>query len=85
MENLPALSAKELMSLLLFDGRLEDGRTNHGVAFKKLVDGKVRYVLIPDKPGSIPKGTLHGILSYKQSGIGRKGLGEIIERYRGRR
>ena len=40
-----------------------------------------RVTIIPDKRSSLPPGTLAAILGPKQSGLGREGLAEMIERH----
>lgn len=50
--------------------------------FKKISKGKTLVIIIPTKKGTLPEGTLGGILGTKQSGIGKKGLKELIEKYK---
>ena len=71
------------MELLELDGWTRGRRTNHGVFFSIQFPGErmLRSTVIPDKPGSLPTGTLGGILGVKQSGLGRGGLQDLITRY----
>ena len=76
----PAISGRQLINLLKRDGWAEGGRTRHGVALTKLVGGRTKIAIIPDTRASLPKGTLHDILGVKQTGIGKRGLLELLNR-----
>ena len=82
MAELPSLSSRELISLLRYDGWEEGRNTRHGVAFKKLVDGEIRSTIVPYNRKSLGKKTLHQILGSQQTGLGRQGLLELIEKRR---
>lgn len=83
MSRLPALTGEQLISLLEKDGWTNEGKTTHGVSMQKYVNGRFKVVIIPVKKNkSIPTKTLGDILSVKQSGIGRKGLEELIKKYK---
>jgi len=82
VSDIPAISGNQLIALLQKDGWTLAGQRTHGVALKKADDsGRVRVALIKPTSKSLPEQTLGGILSVKQSGIGRKGLRELIEKY----
>ena len=70
------------MSLLRYDGWEEGRNTRHGIAFKKWVEGEIRSTVIPYKRKSLGKKTLYEILGTQQTGIGRQGLLDLIEKRR---
>lgn len=74
----PAISGPELAKLLKDDGWIAVGRNAHGIAYKKVVDGKPLIATIPTDSRSLPKGTLRNILSPKQTGLGREGLLRLV-------
>lgn len=71
------------MALRSKDGRQSGGRRTHGVFyFKRFPNERIpRSTVIPDKSGPLPDPTLGAILSVKQTGLGKSGLMELIERY----
>ena len=81
--DLPAISGKDLIRLLQKDGWEVLRSSAHGVALRKYdpIQGRMLITTIPNKSGSLSPGTLGSILSPKQTGIGRKGLSELITRY----
>jgi len=81
MSKLPALSGQELARLLERDGWIYRGTSRHGRSYAKRVRGEWRVTVIPMNPGSLPKGTLHAILSEKQTGLGRRGLRRLLNKY----
>jgi predicted RNA binding protein YcfA (HicA-like mRNA interferase family) len=82
-EKLPQFTGTQLIKLFKKDGWIEKRRSKHGVSmFKKISEGKTLVIIIPTKKGTLPEGTLGGILGTKQSGIGKKGLKELIEKYK---
>ena len=80
MAEIPALTGRQLISLLMRNGWVEQRRANHGVFLVKLVDGRRRTALVKDTSRDIPRGTLSAILSSKQTGLGRAGLLRLMER-----
>lgn len=81
--DLPSFTGLELIALFRKDGWSDAGRRTHGLALQKRDhDGRVRTVIIPTKSKRLPDQTLGAILSVKQSGIGRKGLEEMVNRRR---
>lgn len=81
MPNLPAISGKQLAKLLQLDGWVIKGRSTHGIALHKRIDDKNIVTTIPDKKKSLPDGTLHAILSMKQTQLGNRGLQKLIDTY----
>jgi len=78
---IPAISGKQLLKLLVEkDGWVEGRKTRHGISLTKLVGGRTKVTVIPDTRASLPDGTLRAILSAKQTGIGKRGLLEILNR-----
>jgi len=78
---LPAISGKKLIKLLRQDGWEIHRRTRHGIALIKAVGGRTRTTIVQDTRASIPDGTLSDILGQKQTGIGKKGLLELVNKY----
>ena len=80
----PAISGPQLMELLELDGWTRGRRANYGVFFSKQFPGEhlPRSTVVPDRPRSLPAGTLGAILGVKQTGLGRDGLQDLIARYR---
>jgi len=76
----PAISGKQLIKLLKEDGWVEGRRVRHGIALTKSFGERTKVAIIPDTRASLPVGTLHGILSTKQTGIGKRGLLELLNR-----
>ena len=82
-EKIPAISGSELIELLVKDGWECVRNATHGASLKKYdtKTKRTKVVIIPTKPGSLPPTTLGRILSVKQSGIGRKGLLKLLEKF----
>jgi len=78
---IPAISGKQLISLLEKDGWEKRRRAKHGIAFSKYINGVNKVTIIPDTKASLPEGTLQAILSMKQTGIGKRGLLQLINKY----
>ena len=78
---LPALSGKKLINLLEKDGWSAMCRTRHGVALIKKIGDRTRVTIVQDTRAIIPEGTISDILSQKQTGIGKKGLLELVNTY----
>lgn len=76
----PAISGKQLTKLLKKDGWVEGRRTRHGIALTKPTGERTKVAIIPDTRAPLPEGTLHDILGTKQTGIGKKGLLELLNR-----
>ena len=78
---LTAISGKKLIKLLQQDGWKIHRRTRHGVALIKAVSGRTKTTIVQDTRADIPDGTLSDILGHKQTGIGKKGLLELVNKY----
>ena len=78
---LPAISGKQLLKLLVEkDGWVEGRKTRHGISLTKPIGVQTKVTVIPDTRASLPGDTLRAILSVKQTGIGKRGLLEILNR-----
>jgi predicted RNA binding protein YcfA (HicA-like mRNA interferase family) len=77
----PALSGKQLIRLLRKDEWILKGRTRHGVALAKHFGDRTRVTVIPDTKASLDDGTLAAILGVKQTGIGKKGLLDLVNKF----
>jgi predicted RNA binding protein YcfA (HicA-like mRNA interferase family) len=78
---LPPLNGKQLIRLLEKDGWVGCGRTRHGVALVKQTGNKKVITIVPDKKAELPDGTLSNILGVKQTGIGKAGLLDLVNKY----
>lgn len=75
MAKLPAITGKQLVSLLKKDGWVEVRRSTHGVFLAK---GRLSTV-VQNTSKSLPRGTLLDILGTRQTQIGRNGLQRLID------
>ena len=83
---LPAVTGMELMRLLEKDGWDKGRETQHGRFFSRSSPGQARpaSTVIPATSRSLAPAVLSRILGPKQTGIGRRGLEQLLRRY-GRR
>lgn len=77
----PAISGKKLIKLLRKDGWIPKRYAQHGVALAKATSGRTRVTVIPNTRASLDEGTLAAILGPKQTGIGKKGLLHLINKF----
>ena len=72
------------MRLLERDGWTLGRMTRHGIFVSRRFPGETvpRSTVILDKTTDLTDGTLGGILSVRQTGLGRVGLKDLIDRYR---
>ena len=80
---LPAVTGLQLIELLRRDGWELRGDSRHGAALTKYDHerSQMLWAIVPKRGKPLPKTLLHRILSVKQTGIGRKGLQSLIEKY----
>lgn len=78
---LPSITGKKLIKLLQKDGWICHRRTRHGVALKKAMSNHTKITIVQDTRATLPDGTLSKILSQDQTGIGKRGLLKIINKY----
>ncbi len=81
MPDLPTLSGRELYRILLADGWEPVRRANHGELLIKRYGDQNRRTIVRNTGQDIPRGTLAAILGPRQTGLGRDGLLELIERH----
>jgi predicted RNA binding protein YcfA (HicA-like mRNA interferase family) len=81
-QRIPALTGLELIKLLKKDGWVEHRQATHGIALVKLFKDGTRVTIVPKTKANLPIGTLMAILGEKQTGIGKKGLLGVLNRYR---
>ncbi|MDA0987661.1 MAG: hypothetical protein O2783_00695 [Chloroflexi bacterium] len=81
MQELPALTGKQLLKMLLADGWEIKRRVPHGVFLKKRFSNTTRLTTVKDTRSYIPNGTLGAILGPQQTGIGKPGLRALIAKY----
>ena len=76
-----ALSGRQLLRLLQKDGWSIGRRAKHGITLTKSFGDYIKVTFVPDTRASLPLGTLMAILGAKQTGIGRKGFADLIDKY----
>lgn len=83
MGDLPAITGKELIRLLVKDGWEIRRKMNHGMGLSKYFPEIDRHLItcVPDKNTPLSKSTLGLILGPNQSKIGREGLQKLIDEY----
>ena len=77
----PAISGKKLIKLLRKDGWIHKRQARHGVALAKITSGRTKVTVIPDTRASLDEGTLAAILGSKQTGIGKRRLLDLINKF----
>lgn len=78
---IPAITGDQLIELLQKDGWTTVRKTTHGISlFKDFGDFK-RLTIVRKGETPIASGTLAAILSLKQTGIGKKGLLQLLNTY----
>lgn len=78
---LPAISGRKLIKLLQKDGWIIHRRTRHGVALVKVMGNRKRVTIIQDTRATLPDGTLSEILGQKQTGTGKRGLLNLVNKF----
>ena len=78
---IPAITGFQLLRLLEKDGWKRGRYSNHGWTLSKKYTDKTRVTVIPVKKSSLIDKTLSLILSPKQTGIGKHGLLELLNKY----
>ena len=74
MSDLPSLTGREFSRLLRSDNWVDDGKKNHGLGMTKVINGRRKLVVVPQRPGSLPTGTLPCIIGPKTNGSRDGGL-----------
>jgi len=78
---LPAITGKQLIKLLKKDSWTEGRKARHGKCLTKKFGDRTRVTFVPETRASLPPGTLSDILSVKQTGLGKYGLLNLIDKY----
>ena len=78
---LPALSGKRLIKLLRKDDWILKGRAKHGATLAKHSGDRTIVTFIPVTSAPLDDGTLAAILGVKQTGIRRKGLLDLVNKF----
>lgn len=83
MSDLPAITGFQLIRLLERDGWQRGRRGTHGQALYKYArrEDRTLVTVVPRTRASLPRGTLGGILSVKQTGLGRAGLAALVRKH----
>ena len=77
---LPALTGKQLLTLLIKDGWQNCGQKTHGVGLTKKVGDRNLVTVIPVNSPLVDF-VLSAILGQKQTRIGKKGLLALVNKY----
>jgi len=78
---LPALSGKQLIKLLRKDDWIPQRRAKHGMALVKHFGDRTIVTVIPNTNAPLDGGTLAAILGVKQTGIRKKGLLDLVNKF----
>lgn len=83
MKDLAATTGFQLIRLLELDGWQRGRRGTHGQSLYKYLahEGRTLVTVVPRTRASLPGGTLGGILSMKQTRLGRAGLARLIQEH----
>ena len=76
------ITGKQLIALLQKNGWIIRRRARHGLSLSRCIDGTNKVTVVPYTRAILPAGTLSAILGDKQTGIGRNGLLELIDKYK---
>jgi len=77
----PAITGKQLISLLKKDKWIDGRKAKHGISLTKHIGNRNRVTVIPNTTMSLDTGTLMAILGIKQTGLRKKGLLKIINQH----
>jgi predicted RNA binding protein YcfA (HicA-like mRNA interferase family) len=78
---IPAITGFQLIRLLEKDGWKQGRFSTHGRTISKKYPDKTRVTVIPEKRAPLIDFTLSLILGPKQTGIGKRGLLELLNKY----
>ena len=78
---IPAISGKKLIKLLQKDNWVIKRQAQHGIALAKHIGDRTKVTVIPNTNASLDEGTLSAILGPKQTGIGKKGLLNLVNKF----
>lgn len=78
---IPPVTGRQLIRLFIRDGwEVKRQHSSHVILSKMDREGRHRVVVIPNRRSPLPDGTLNAIIGLRQSGIGRSGLRELLDR-----
>jgi predicted RNA binding protein YcfA (HicA-like mRNA interferase family) len=78
---IPAITGPQLIRLLEKDGWKQGRFSTHGRTVSKGFPDKTRLTVIPEKKGPLIDYTLSLILGPKQTGVGKRGLLGLLNKY----
>jgi predicted RNA binding protein YcfA (HicA-like mRNA interferase family) len=78
---IPAITGRQLIRLLKKDGWSTGRKANHGRTLFKDVGSQKVVTFVPEKSSALPNQTLSQILGIKQTGLGKKGLLGLLNKY----
>lgn len=78
---IPAINGKKLIKLLVKDGWETKRHAHHGVALGKVFKERTRVTVVPNTTAPLDDGTLLAVLGTKQTGIGKQGLLDLINKH----
>jgi predicted RNA binding protein YcfA (HicA-like mRNA interferase family) len=78
---IPRISGNQLIKLLVSDGWQDCKNSTHGRTLKKLINGKWIVTTVQVTKTEFPEGTLGSILGVRQTGIGKQGLLDLLNKY----
>jgi predicted RNA binding protein YcfA (HicA-like mRNA interferase family) len=77
----PVITGKQLIRLLRRDGWIIRRQARHGFSLSKSFGDRTKVTVVPNTRAVLPIGTLMDILGPKQTGIGRQGLSDLIDKF----
>lgn len=81
MADTPAIRGRQILRLLVADGwKVVRSAPHRKWLEKKFPDG-TRFTTVKDSRAEIPNKTLNQILSLRQTGLGKRGLRRLIDKY----
>lgn len=80
-QELPAISGRQLIQLFKKDGWVAGRKAKHGRTMVKDFGSHKKVTFIPEKSSPLPDITLSQILGVKQTGLGKKGLAKLMDKY----
>jgi len=79
--SLPAITGRQLIRLLHKDGWIISRKVNHERTLYKDCGDRKTVTFIPEKSSNLPDVTLSQILGVKQTGLGKKVLLDLFNKY----
>jgi predicted RNA binding protein YcfA (HicA-like mRNA interferase family) len=78
---IPAITGRQLIKLLKNDGWVSGREANHGRTLSKDLGDRKVVTFVPEKSSMLPDATLSQILGTKQTGLGKIGLLDLLNKY----